>query len=151
MIEKKVTFDVVKVYDCHQSAAQIQEDKNNLIIDAVVPSSNDSHKLLGLKRAKPKAKATCSLDKNQSIFITKESRERLFNKISELENDPQELAENYDGEVLKMYRFMFSPEILEDYCIGKIWLCDNAYKSISRMLEEEYIDWKNKPRNNFVF
>lgn len=142
MIEKKVTFDVVKVYDRYCSYSQIQKDTDDFVIDIVVPSIKDKHKILGLKRAEQKAKATCSLDQNQRIFITEKAREQLFNKVSELENNSQELVENFDGEVLKLYRFMFSPEVLEDYCSGKAGSCDSAYKSISRMLKQEYIDWK---------
>ena len=80
MTENKVIFDVVKVYDRYCSYSQIQKDTDDFLIDIVVPSDKDTTKLLGLKRAKQKAKATCSLDQNQRIFITEKAREQLFNK-----------------------------------------------------------------------
>lgn len=71
-----------------------------------------------------------SLDTTQKIYITKESREKLFNHI---------YKENMNLD------YVFSAEYLEKYCLGKTYLSEAAYSTIKRLLRKEYKEWlKNK-------
>lgn len=75
-------------------------------------------------------KVETSLDTTQKIYITKESRERLFNHIYE--------------ENMKL-DYAFSAEYLERVCLGKTYLSESAYSTIKRLLRKEYKEWlKNK-------
>ncbi len=84
---------------------------------------------------------TSSLDTNQPIYISEESREYLFKHILEEE---QLGCEDIDG----LYDYMFSAENLEGYCLGATSRADYAYKKISKLLRKEYEDWKVK--ENYV-
>lgn len=77
-----------------------------------------------------------SLDKNQPIYISEKDRVRLFNRIL-LEE------ENYKN-VDNLYKYMFSAENLERYCLGATSRGDYAYNKISKLLRNEYEEWKVK-------
>lgn len=75
-------------------------------------------------------KIETSLDTTQKIYITKESREKLFNHI---------YKENMNLD------YVFSAEYLERVCLGKTYLSESAYSTIKRLLRKEYKEWlKNK-------
>ena len=71
-------------------------------------------------------KVETSLDTTQKIYITEESREKLFNHIYE---------ENMNLD------YAFSAEYLERVCLGKTYLSDSAYSTIKRLLRKEYKEW----------
>lgn len=76
-----------------------------------------------------------SLDRNQKIYIDKESREELFNELCTNENNQTEL------------KYLWSVDNLERYCLGKTGSADYAYSHIKALLKKEYKKWKEYKHN----
>lgn len=92
---------------------------------------------------------TSSLDTNQSIYISENGREELFQNIlaEEKSENLQQVWKDIDG----LYNYMFSAENLERYCLGAMSRADYAYKKISKLLRKEYEEWKINQCSKQVF
>ena len=73
-----------------------------------------------------------SLDRTMKIYIGELNRELLFNELYENENNTA------------FFKFLWSADNLERYCLGKTGLPDYAYSHIRALLKKEYVEWKKQ-------
>jgi len=73
-----------------------------------------------------------SSDTMLKIYIKQNSREELFKNLYENEGDTS------------FFKYLWSADNLERYCLGKTGSDDYAYSQISAMLKKEYKEWKTQ-------
>lgn len=73
-----------------------------------------------------------SLDKTHNIYISKSSREELFEVMNKLEKQGKDIS------------YYFTPDYLEQICFGETDRDDKSYSRIIKLLKKEYKEYSKE-------
>ena len=82
-------------------------------------------------------KISTSLDKTHRIYISKNNREEFFEEIFTLEKQGEDIS------------YYFTPDYLEQICLGDTGADDKKYSQIIKLLKKEYKEYARDLTNDY--